>query len=601
MKLMKKVRKLSKVLGEVPVPAAVEEEFLPPPPLCEDFEVPGSPKMRSAAAKKAFRRSLTFGQSAGAALLETHDVQRAKSFNTLRPSLHVPRRCPSNDTLPTPSSPITFARPESLGSTQDVSECGAPSSAPPHTHGAGTSHGLKRRDSTASSVLLADQNTEQLQRTRVAKLSRHFGTNIPSEVLFRATSPPPASPPALYPLPTKVLSSDQLPRRSTSLRRRPTRRRPASLDIRPVSGLMSLPNSPPGSPVQQTRPGRRLKRSRSLWSRRPREDAENTQAKDEGEPEINLSQPMSLSEKQRALNVRRARKMAQLFGDNPPTALFQITNFGSALVEDGDGSVGHLSSDGHRYERDSLATIISISTTSLSATGKSKLRDSFVSVITTSSDVSGLILTQGDNEAEAEAEAMQRSTSPESEDITSQAKTLAVPILSPLPLPSRRTVRPRTSSEPRRSSSPLRFNRNLSVPQPAGQTPRTPPTPPPFSDLASLPAMRPATAPPASPAPSEFQTRRRRAAKLSKFFGVEVNALAEALPTDRMPSISSRKTSMAQDGPRERSLSGGLSHQTSVMVAEARRRRFLGMNDDEEDVEERDLSEVIDQLRKLRS
>lgn len=287
----------------------------------------------------------------------------------------------------------------------------------------------------------------------------------------------------------------------------------------------------------------------------------------------------------------------QLFGDNPPSALFQITNFASGLAEEGDGA-GYASADGHRYERDSLATIISISTTSLSpmlsATGKSKLRDSFISVITTSSEISGLVLAEDHNEAEPSRRS--GSAPRESEDITYQAKSLTVPILSPTPVSPRKGVRPRTSPESHTSGSPIDFNRNVFAPQSSAMIP--PRTPPPFSDLAAPLAMRPATAPPSSPAPSEFQTRRRRAAKLSKFFGVEVNALAEAV--DRLPSISSRKTSLAYEGQRERSLSGGLSQQTSVIVAEARRRRFMGMNDDE-DVEERDLSEVIDQLRKMRS
>lgn len=279
----------------------------------------------------------------------------------------------------------------------------------------------------------------------------------------------------------------------------------------------------------------------------------------------------------------------QLFGDNPPSALFQVTNFAPGLAEDGDGS-GRHNSDGHRYERDSLATIISISTTSLSpmlsATGKSKLRDSFV---TTSSEISGLVLTEDRDDPEEK----KRSVSQESDDITTQAQNLVVPILSPLPVPSGKGVRPKTNPVPSMSGS------SLSIPQSTGtHLPVTPPTPPPFSNLASPLAMRPATAPPSSPAPSEFQTRRRRAAKLSKFFGVKVNEVAEALPAD---DVSSRKTSMAQEGPRERSLSGGLGHHTSIVVAEARRRRFLGLGDGEEDVEERDLSEVIDQLRKLRS
>lgn len=628
MKLMKKVRKLSKVLGEVPVPAAVKEELLLLPPMDDESDAPGSPMMTSAAAKKAFRRSLTFGQSADMAHLDTPDVHRAKSFSTLRPSLHIPPRCPSDDALPLPSSPIMFARAESVDSHRDISDSGLSTSAP-EARSIVDSYGLRRRDSTASSVLLADQNVEQVHRTRAAKLSRHFGTNIPPEVLYRAASPPPPSPPALYALPTKVLSSDQIPQRSSSLRRKP-RRRPASLDIRPISGIIALPSSSPSSPTTQTRPTGGLKRSRSLWTKQPRtcEDAENAAAKDEAELDLNPLRPMSLSEKQRVLNVRRARKMAQvrasrfyqqtrlidlrivlaslcsitdlqLFGDNPPSALFQITNFAPGLVEDGGDAPGRQSSDGHRYERDSLATIISISTTSLSpmlsATGKARLRDSFVSVITTSSEISGLVLTEETDEPEA------MRASQESEDVTTQAQGLTVPILSSLPQPRRKGVHPSTILEPGRSESSHQPYHMLPISQPTAAYPaRIPPTPPPFSNIISPPAMRPATAPPSSPVPSEFQTRRRRVTKLSKFFGVEVNELAEALPTGRSPSISaSRKTSMAQEGSRERSLSGGLTHRASVMVAEARRRRYNGMDDD--DVEERDLSEVMDQLRKLRS
>lgn len=328
MKLMRKVRKLSRVLGEIP---AVEEEPMPSIAAQLGDEAqdavasPATPMLSpgkiSASAKKAFRRSMTFGQSSGASLLDNHDVHRVRSMSALRPSLNLSRTSPdSSDLFGTPSSPITFARPDSYGSTNDVSEFPLSSSVPETRD---DFHGLRRRDSTASSVLLADQNIEQLQRKRAAKLSRHFGTSIAPE-LFRTGSPPvPGSPPALFALPTKVLSTDQLPRRSTSLRRKSTPRRPASLDIRPTTGMISVPNSPPGSPRARTMSTGKLKRSKSLWTKRPREHQENENVGDkdkeeeEGDADLRAGGPVTLSEKQRVLNVKRARKMAQVRAPPP--------------------------------------------------------------------------------------------------------------------------------------------------------------------------------------------------------------------------------------------------------------------------------------------
>ena len=316
MKLMRKVRKLSRVLGEIP---AVEEEETEPSGQRANEALdglrpasPGASKRQAASAsvRKSWRRSLTFAASTSSAMLEARDVRHARSLSALRPSLSLPRASPVSDTFAAPSSPITFARPESAMSHRDVSECGLSSSAP-EPQGRDF-HGLRRRDSTASSVLLADQNVEQVQRTRAAKLSRHFGTNIPPEVLLRAASPPPpASPLALYPLPAPVLSAEELPRRSTSLRRRPKRPRPASLDIRPSSGLFSAPTSPLGSPLQKSEGTRTLKRSKSLWSKRPKtaDGSENISRNANDDVDVIAS---GLSEKQRIQNVKRAKKMAQV-------------------------------------------------------------------------------------------------------------------------------------------------------------------------------------------------------------------------------------------------------------------------------------------------
>lgn len=320
MKLMRKVRKLSRVLGEIPVPTAVEEELMPPMDHDGDYahttmsppDSDGTSKMRSTStsAKKAFRRSLTFGQGSGSTLLEVHDVRHARSLSALRPSLNLPRHSATSDIPVTPSSPITFARPESVVSNRDISECYLSTSAP-EPHGSDL-QSLKRRDSTASSVLLADQNVERMQRNRAAKLSRHFGTNVPPEVFLGASSlpTPPASAPALPP--TEVFGSELLPSRSSSLRHKaPAPRRPASLDVRPTSVVLSEPNSPTrGSARHRAEEPSSLKRSKSLWTRRP-QTGDGTENAAAGDFDLDSIAP-GLTEKQRMLNVRRAKKMAQV-------------------------------------------------------------------------------------------------------------------------------------------------------------------------------------------------------------------------------------------------------------------------------------------------
>lgn len=98
----------------------------------------------------------------------------------------------------------------------------------------------------------------------------------------------------------------------------------------------------------------------------------------------------------------------------------------------------------------------------------------------------------------------------------------------------------------------------------------------------------------------EFHTRRRRAAKLSKFFGVEVNSLVDILPSDVPSASTSRKASYADPLPSP-SLGVGIARASSVTVAEAKKgRRFLGVTEDN-DVKELDMTEVIDQLRRMRS
>ncbi|THH02850.1 hypothetical protein EW026_g57 [Hermanssonia centrifuga] len=303
--------------------------------------------------------------------------------------------------------------------------------------------------------------------------------------------------------------------------------------------------------------------------------------------------------------------MAQLFGDNPPTALFQITNFGSTSalnlsIEDtstassSNITVMGLDDGGGGYgnpRRDSLATIISISTTSLSASlcgtlGSRRLRDSYISIITTSSEVSALLLTEHEQEFEEETDTNREhlrasiSSDPEGLDATSHSHH------------HHTNIGPDTSTTP-----PQQLLLIPSSSYNAHQPPRTPPTPPPFSNFIPSATIQPVTAPPpgdsSSIATPEFQTRRRRAAKLSKFFGVDVNELVEVLPSEGTittivsPSVLAHEFSLFPEAGQRP------TRKASTTVSEAKnRRRFLGLNDN--DLKEMDMPEVIEQLRRIK-
>lgn len=109
----------------------------------------------------------------------------------------------------------------------------------------------------------------------------------------------------------------------------------------------------------------------------------------------------------------------------------------------------------------------------------------------------------------------------------------------------------------------------LSVYHTPAALPPCPPTPPPFSDLFTPPARTDAskgmlsgsgsttslacdTPPDGGRTSVEFHTRQKRAAKLSKFFGVEMNTLAEVLPTSPRTSTPADSMGSPRSGPRPR-------------------------------------------------
>ncbi|KAF7791942.1 hypothetical protein EIP86_002968 [Pleurotus ostreatoroseus] len=626
--LMRKMRKLSQVLGEVPVPRVVDEEDPDASTrnrlsaVLEDDGRSGlsSPRMGSIAesaksAKKAFRKSFTMGTTTNRTSIEWQKhVPRVKSLSSLRPSLKI--ASPSRRSLDEPSSPIIFAWPdgERPGETPYPS---APSSPRPD-HSRSDSEPpsafhkfLQRRDSTASSVLLADQNPEQLQRARVAKLSRYLGEAVPPDVLRRAASPPP--PRAASPAPSSEHTAATLEKLSapSSMRIRtpsPRPRRPLSLDFRSLrsSGTNSAPSTPPAHVASHfNTPTSGVRRTRSLWSKGASSHSEEAS---EGSHDDLIGESEPMSEKQRMRNVRRARKMAQLFGDNPPSALFQITSLsgGSSLNVTVDDASDH---DGHGWRhRDSLTTIISISTTSLaqSQNGSTtrRLRDSYISMVTTSSEMSALILTEHDEpEVEEKRPSLERSRSFSApEKPPPPPGTPIRPSLSTAPSEpnlKHKAKRPRTADS---SASTNRPPPLLPIPTAViHQPPRTPPTPPPFADLLPASGSWPIAPPAPPPTLEDFQARRRRAAKLSRFFGVEVKQLAEVLPPDIPTPAVPAKAVLAQEQAVIPEAIQRPSRRPSTTVSEAKnRRRFLSSNEND-DVKEVDMIEVMDQLRRMKN
>ena len=318
--LMRKMKKLSKVLGEMPVPQVVDEETTVPghrlSAVMEEQRLtlitPFTRPSVSDAAKRAFRRSFTVGHHGGHHVKALSEVHRVRSLSSLRPSLAIP--APARHSADSSYSPITFAYPdgERRGNTPNAS-------VPPHEEPVANDSDAqsiahkspKRRDSTASSILLADQNPEQMQRTRVAKLSRYLGENVPPEILRRAASPPPrSSSPPLSPHIIVDESALELcaPVQPFAL----ANKRPLSLDASALKATnrMSSAFSPsaPSSPTFPDAPNRTetLRRSRSMWAKRGEDELD-----EEFHQELTEHGCGVANEKQRALNVRRARKLTQ--------------------------------------------------------------------------------------------------------------------------------------------------------------------------------------------------------------------------------------------------------------------------------------------------
>ncbi|EMD41788.1 hypothetical protein CERSUDRAFT_120731 [Gelatoporia subvermispora B] len=601
-RLMRKVRKLSRVLGELPVPSATDDaatdlylsDITEGPPSASTISTfsPISPSSVHTSTK-SLRRSATFGH--GASLnVSASEVQRARSFVSLRPALtiNLSQLTPSSHStklspIYTPTSPIVFASSGDLDNPHtglsrtpsivcpDI-EAKAMQDEPPNMFPvppvglcARSFSQRKRHDSTASSILVPETPPEQLQRARAAKLTRQLGNGVPPDVLLRAVAP--ASRPGQRPSTSagvangKLLDQERLPQRSSSLRRGPVQtrrqaRKRLSLDLRALAGMsshMAPPANPevhsPG-PEDSAKSGKSvLKKSKSGWLSKSSVRQESSQ--DELRSTFSLQEEElaqgkePMSEKQRVAAVKRARKMAQMFGDKPPIALIHITNVPSSE----DTSAGMLMvPDSRRSSRTTIASISSVGTMNR------HLRESFVSAI--SEPASPIVSTDP-----AFSEATKAS-----EHDTLSADSVVDDICS-LSLAS-------TSSRGAQSTT----SNTLLLPhqQAFSSQPRTPP---PFSTMFVFPP-EPEVPPPApehTSSPREFRARRRQATKLSQFFGVDLHDIAGALPagidtTPPTPLPLSRATSPHRGADPPRVLSRNRSAGPSSVTRSHQRMQSQG-------------------------
>ena len=334
MKLLKKTRKLSRILGEVPIPVSVddvhdlrytgytgllEEPLTATSPSTSASSSPGKPPP-GIEQQIPLKRSATVSHNRFA---QQREIQRARSLASLRPSLSIPLSPTRSPQL----SPVEGAWPHGLAPLPASPVSVSPTS--PSGDSARGTIGPTRRDSltsvtsrrTSISSLLFERTPEQVQRARAAKLARQLGENIPPEVLLRATSPPPASPSIMSFAEASMELKGPAVRRSSSTRRaeqtRPKKRR-LSLDVKT---FMREPNLRADVPfLSETLKHRVLKKTSKLrrpntagaTMESPKRHPPMAQSSDvdsdlEDDPELALA-----VEKQRALNVRRARKMNQV-------------------------------------------------------------------------------------------------------------------------------------------------------------------------------------------------------------------------------------------------------------------------------------------------
>ncbi|KZT06872.1 uncharacterized protein LAESUDRAFT_759042 [Laetiporus sulphureus 93-53] len=641
-------------------------------------------------------------------------IHRAHSLAALQSKLVIPAAPPK--ARMSPISPVVFARPDEDGSQTSsafYSDSNIPSKAPsiirevdespvterprskatrrPSTAPAET--GSSSRDPSSLSAPITEESLAPSTGKPTVKLI-HNPSDAPPPLLLNAPPPRPSRtmsplPTSLHlkathssslpnrrtpsPLPRNLFDSDSgggaVPKRSASLRAKVPRskvaRRRLSLDLR-----MLTPEPTRGAKLRKNKTTLVTKRALEELVKEEGEDAERGEA----DGFSRMGEPMS--DKQRAMNLRRARKMMQLFGDKPPNELFQVTATATAHAEDSISIV----TDSRRSSR---ATFASITSSTISLTVHRRVRDSFPSSRSASEPPSPLVFTGAEQlpDVKAEGEAEDRSrkseleqgqelhddahpdtktagseidpaqaTESRDEDPAQQAepesKSDVVPPLTPSsPIsPTTRTARAKPSiaslslastvshtfthrrSYSHQSQVPLMSRSHELESEPPHAARNVPPrTPPPFSNFAPIPPVgdvrwNTETEPPRSPvAPSEeFRARRLRAAKLSRFFGVAPHDLADALAatpaTPAIPQLGKHNSAHGYDesmpevpaqayvqtAREEPTVAPERKASMTVEVAAEVPRGFRLGRQEKKAVQELDMADVLDQLRRMR-
>ncbi|KAI0726415.1 hypothetical protein C8Q72DRAFT_887580 [Fomitopsis betulina] len=319
-----------------------------------------------------------------------------------------------------------------------------------------------------------------------------------------------------------------------SLRRaqvaRPSTQRRLSLDLRTLS-----PESFKAGPA-------RLKKSRSaLTSMRRVAKPDLVDELVDSYFNEDSEQREPVDEKQHALNVRRAKKMMQLFGDKPPKELFQIHSHRNRDISTDTISILTTVSENRRESR---ATFTSV-TSSLSITRR--VRNSVHSsnsepsspVVFSGPEGSGSAEVRNDAQKEGAKESMEsepksKGKSKSFNNRSARSRPASPRPLGPRPRPSLASLKlsysPHTHTStlnPRRRLSPPSLSRRC--PQARSQSPR-PRLSPTWCPSSQVRPTRPSSndRPPPARCPRGLRARRIRAAKLSRFFGVPPHDLTEA-------------------------------------------------------------------------
>ncbi|KAL1690358.1 hypothetical protein GGG16DRAFT_114106 [Schizophyllum commune] len=478
-RLLKKARKLSKVFGEVAVLRDVDDSSMPPPP-----PLPKGP-----------------GSSPSTPMRPSFNISRADVEKSLpdppRPSIADSAMSISSFTHETSAIAEINVEPPSEEASRESMDLDIESPPPKHSE-------------------------DQLRRIRMAKLSRHFGENIPLEILTdaSASSRRPSTP-------------DGGPRRKRLKRIG----RQASVD-----GLYSaVVGARPKLSTKRSTPY--LRRSRSLWGQKQSMDvprplahggvelvSEDFQAR--YEENFGSDNRPPLPDGRRAMDVRRAKKMRELFGQDPPPQLIRISDDKENQLDVPDMTT--------EERRASLATLLSLST--LSATDLPR---------------SGSAMSQRSD----------------GKDLPPRPRTAPSRGGSP-ELPSFATIRERDLA------FAALYPRNVKS---FDETVR--------SIRASIDSQED---------PVTFQERRRRAAKLSRFFGVGYQDLTPTLISMPSPTSSSPSSPISAAPPLVNQPETHPAHPTAnVDVRVTGRARFWNFSNHETKSKSTNVHDVLDKLRKL--